>query len=98
MPSGTRLRLLVRRGLGNQFTMPTDSKERRRQPRAALARVILVRPLDSKLRPDICTTFNISKDGMYLATLAAHCFRSADVYVMSDPHPGGLLRCWSGLT
>jgi hypothetical protein len=64
--------------------MPTHLTERRRQPRTNLSRVVFIRPLDSRLRPDSCTTFNVSQDGLYLATSAGHYPFGVYVYVTSD--------------
>jgi hypothetical protein len=64
--------------------MPTDPTERRRQPRTNLSQVALIRPLDSRLPPDSCTTFNVSQDGLYLATVAGHYAPGVNVYVTSD--------------
>jgi hypothetical protein len=72
--------------------MPTESTERRRQPRTNLSEVAFIRPFDSRLRPDSCTTFNVSQDGLYLATLADHYAPGVKVYVTSDFHPGSLVH------
>jgi hypothetical protein len=68
--------------------MPTESTERRRQPRTNLSEVIFIRPSDSRLPPDSCTTFNTSQDGLYLATLADHYAPGVNVYVTSDFQSG----------
>jgi hypothetical protein len=68
--------------------MPTESLERRRQPRINLSQVVRIRPVDSRLPPDSCTTFNVSQDGLYLATSAGHYAPGANVYVTSDFQPG----------
>jgi hypothetical protein len=68
--------------------MPTESTERRRQPRTNLSQVVFIRLLDSRLPPDSCTTFNVSKDGLYLATLAGHYAPGMTIYVTSDFQPG----------
>jgi|SRR5450631_1304879 PilZ domain len=67
--------------------MPTESTERRRQPRTNLSEVIFIRPSDSRLPPDSCTTVNISQDGLYLATLADHYAPGVNVYVTGDFRP-----------
>jgi len=68
--------------------MPTESTERRRQPRTNLSEVIFIRTSDSRLPPDSCTTVNISQDGLYLATLADHYAPGVKVYVTSDFQSG----------
>jgi hypothetical protein len=40
------------------------------------------------LPPDSCTTFNVSQDGLHLATLAGHYVPGAKVYVITDFQPG----------
>jgi hypothetical protein len=67
--------------------MRIETTERRRQPRTTLSQVILIRPLDSRLPPDSCTTFNVSQDGLYLATSAGHYAPGMNVYVTSDFRP-----------
>jgi hypothetical protein len=64
--------------------MPTDPTERRRQPRTNLSQVVFIRPVDSRLPPDSCTTFNVSQNGLYLATVAGHYEPGVNVYVTSD--------------
>jgi hypothetical protein len=68
--------------------MPTESMERRRQPRIKLAQVVRIRPFDPSLPPEYCTTFNVSQDGLYLATSAGHYAPGMNVYVTSDFQPG----------
>jgi hypothetical protein len=62
--------------------------ERRRQPRTNLSQVVFIRPLDSRLPPDFCTTFNVSRDGVYLATSAGHYAPGVNIYLTSDFQPG----------
>jgi hypothetical protein len=68
--------------------MPTEPTERRRQPRANLSQVVFIRPVDSRLHPDSCTTFNVSQDGVYLATSAGHYAPGVSVYLTSNFQPG----------
>jgi hypothetical protein len=72
----------------NYSDMPTVSTERRRQPRTNLSQVVFIRPIDSRLRPDICTTFNVSQDGVYLSTSSSHYLPGVRVYLTSDFQPG----------
>jgi hypothetical protein len=67
--------------------MPTESTERRRQPRTNLVQIVRIRRLDSRLPPDSCTTLNVSQDGLYIATLASHYAPGMNVYVTSDFRP-----------
>jgi len=68
--------------------MPTETTERRRQPRTNLSQVVSIRPAHSRLPPDVCTTLNVSQDGVYLATLAGHYAPGATVYLTSDFQSG----------
>jgi len=72
------------RACGNDSVMPTESTERRRQPRANLSQVLRIRPFDSNLLPEDCTTLDVSHDGLYFATSKGHYARGVYVYVMSD--------------
>jgi hypothetical protein len=71
--------------------MPAEIKERRRQPRTNLSQVVFIRPLDSRLAPDSCTTLNSSQDGIYLATTAEQYAPGMNAYVTSDFRPGSPL-------
>jgi hypothetical protein len=68
--------------------MPTETKERRREPRTNLSQVVFIRPIDSRLPPDLCSTLNVSQGGVYLATLAGHYAPGMGVYLTSDFQPG----------
>jgi hypothetical protein len=72
--------------------MPPEFIERRRQPRTNLSHVVLIRPLDSRLPPDSCTTFNVSQEGLYLATSAGKYAPGMNVYVASDFQAGNPLN------
>jgi hypothetical protein len=64
--------------------MQAESTERRRKPRTNLSHAVLVRPLDSRLPPDSCTTVNVSQDGLYLATSAGRYAPGVSVYVTAN--------------
>jgi hypothetical protein len=81
-------RLFHGQARGNYSAMPTEPTERRRQPRTNLSQVVFIRPVDSRLHPDSCTTFNVSQGGVYLATLAGHYAPGVSVYLTSDFQPG----------
>ncbi len=72
------------RAFANDSTMPTESTERRREPRTKLSQVVRIRPFDSNLLPEDCTTLDVSHDGLYFATSKGHYARGVYVYVMSD--------------
>ena len=72
--------------------MPTETPERRGQPRINLSQVVRIRPFDPSLPPEYCTTFNVSQDGLYLATSAGHYVPGLNVYVTSDFQPGSPMK------
>jgi hypothetical protein len=76
------------RGTDSSSTMPTEFTERRRQPRTKLSEAVFIRPSDSRLPPDSCTTFNVSQDGLYLATSADYYAPGVNVCVTSDFQSG----------
>jgi hypothetical protein len=72
--------------------MPIETTERRRQPRTNLSEVLFIRASDSRLAPDSCTSLNVSKDGLYLATLAGNYAPGLKVCVTSEFHVGTQLN------
>ena len=68
--------------------MPTESSERRRAPRTNVKQVVRIRPFDPQLPPEYCTTFNVSRDGLYLETSGGHYALGMNVYVTRDFQPG----------
>jgi hypothetical protein len=66
----------------------TEPPERRRQPRINLSQMVRIRPFDPSLPSEYCTTFNVSQDGLYLATPAGHYVPGMNVYVTGDFQPG----------
>ena len=72
------------RAFANDSGMPTESTERRREPRTKLSQAVRIRPFDSNLLPEDCRTLNVSHDGLYFATSKSHYARGLYVYVMSD--------------
>lgn len=69
-------------GMGSFVT--TENPERRHHSRTKLSEVVHIRPIDSRLPPDSCKTFNVSSEGLYLATSADQYIPGANVYVTSD--------------
>ncbi len=47
-----------------------------------------IRPFDPQLPPEYCTTVNLSPDGLYFTTTAAHYAVGTNVYVTGDFQPG----------
>jgi len=68
--------------------MTERSDERRRSPRTDLKQVVRIRPFDPQLPPEYCTTMNLSPDGLYFTTPAAHYAVGTNVYVTGDFQPG----------
>jgi len=68
--------------------MVERSEERRRSPRTELKQVVRIRPFDPQLPPEYCTTLNLSPDGVYFTTAAAHYAIGTNVYVTGDFQPG----------
>ena len=52
--------------------MPIETAERRRKSRVRLAQSVRVRPTDSPDPVDICSTLNVSPNGLYFATSLEH--------------------------
>jgi hypothetical protein len=53
--------------------------------------MVRIRPFDSSLPSESCTTFNVSQDAMYLATSSGHYVPGMNVYVSSDSLPDSLM-------
>lgn len=68
--------------------MANSSEERRHSPRTDLKQVVRIRPFDPQLPPEYCTTMNLSPDGLYFTTAAAHYTVGTNVYVTGDFQPG----------
>jgi hypothetical protein len=68
--------------------MDDANSERRRSPRTELRQTVRIRPFDPQLPPEYCTTVNLSPDGLYFTTTAAHYAVGTNVYVTGDFQPG----------
>jgi hypothetical protein len=64
--------------------MPSLFIEHRRSSRTGLAQSVRIRPADSDLPVEYCTTFNVSWAGVYLKTLASHYVLGMTLYLTSD--------------
>jgi len=73
---------------GMSFPMPGENKEQRSSQRTVLQQVIRIRPFNPELPPEYCTTVNLSPDGLYFTTTAAHYAIGTNVYVTGDFQPG----------
>jgi hypothetical protein len=71
--------------------MESAISNRRSAPRAKISLPIRVRCFDSKYPGDICTSLNMSRDGLYFLTSAGHYlehyFRNVKVHVMRNFRP-----------
>jgi hypothetical protein len=72
--------------------LPTDSTERRRQPRTNLSQIVRIRRFDPSWPPEYCTTSNVSQDGLYFASSEGHYALGINVYVTSDFRPNSLIN------
>jgi hypothetical protein len=72
--------------------MPTESTERRRQPRTNLSQVVRIRRFDPSWPPEYCTTLNVSRDGLYFAASEGHYAPGINVYVTSDFRPNSSIN------
>ena len=68
--------------------MAERNEERRHSSRTDLKQVVRIRPFDPQLPPEYCTTLNLSADGLYFTTAAAHYSVGTNVYVTGDFQPG----------
>jgi hypothetical protein len=57
-----------------------------------LSQAVRIRPFDSNLPPEYCTTLNVSEDGLYFPTQAGHYVLGMSVYVTTDFQPDSALH------
>jgi hypothetical protein len=69
--------------------MPLEFIERRLSPRTGLSLLTRIRPVDSELPAEYCTSSNVSHTGVYFKTASAHYLLGMEVYVTSDFVVGG---------
>lgn len=53
--------------------MPTAAKECRLTPRESLSEPVRIRPCDPQFPEEICTTLNVSRNGLYFVT-SSECY------------------------
>jgi DNA-binding NarL/FixJ family response regulator len=80
--------LYTGRAHGENSSVPSKPRERRRRARSNLSQGVHIRPFDPTLPAEHCTSVNASKDGMYCVTSSKHYAQDMNVYVMSDYEPG----------
>ena len=61
--------------------MLTAAKESRATPRENLSEPVLVRPCEPEYPDEICTTLNVSRNGLYFMTTAEHYYIGMNVIV-----------------
>ena len=67
--------------------LETAKQERRKAPRVKLPRRVRVRPFDSRLSEEVCTTANVSRNGFYIETSAEHYYTGMNVSVVRNFQP-----------
>jgi hypothetical protein len=67
--------------------MLTAAKECRLTPRETLSEPVLIRPCDPVYPEEICTTANVSRNGLYFVTPSKHYAVGMNVVVMLNFGP-----------
>ena len=72
--------------------LETVNQDRRSAPRVKLSQTIRVRPFDLRLSEEVCTTANISRTGLYIATSFQHYYAGMNVSVARNFQPNDSVR------
>jgi hypothetical protein len=64
--------------------MPAEVIERRQSPRTGLIQLMRVRSVESGYPADLCTSFNVSRTGIYFGTSSTHYLVGTRLYVTRD--------------
>jgi|SRR5665213_1633050 len=72
--------------------MELKSKNARRTPRAQLRQPLRIRPFDSHCPPEICTTVNLARHGIYFETSVGHYFVGMGIAVIRNFAPEDPIR------
>jgi hypothetical protein len=67
--------------------MQIDKNERRQAQREDLSELVLICPCDPECPEEVCTTLNISRNGLYFTTTTGHYFPGMNVIVTPNFHP-----------
>jgi hypothetical protein len=67
--------------------MHTVIKEQRQAPRENLSEAVLICPCDPEFPEEVCTTLNVSRNGLYFATSSGHYFPGMNVIVTLNYRP-----------
>jgi len=70
------------------ISMQIAIKERRQAQRENLSEPILICPCDPEYPEEVCTTLNVSRNGLYFATTTEHYFPGMNVIVTLNFHSG----------
>jgi PilZ domain-containing protein len=74
-------------------SMQTTSQDRRKEPRIRLSWPTRVCPLDSQYSEEVCTTENVSKNGLYFKTSFGHYYAGMNVSVARNFQPTDPIHC-----
>jgi len=66
--------------------MPIAIKECRQAQRENLSEPVLICPCDPEYPEEVCTTLNVSRNGLYFATTSEHYFPGMNVIVTPNFH------------
>ena len=61
--------------------MPIAINERRQAQREDLSEPVLICPCDPEYAEEVCTTLNVSRNGLYFATTTGHYYPGMNVIV-----------------
>jgi len=67
--------------------MRNATTERRRAPRENVSESVLICPCDPECPEEVCTTLNVSPNGLYFTTTTEHYFPGMNVIVTPDFRP-----------
>jgi PilZ domain len=70
------------------ISMQIAIKERRQAQRENLSEPVLICPCDPEYPEEVCTTLNVSRNGLYFATTTEHYFPGMNVIVTLNFHSG----------
>jgi hypothetical protein len=60
----------------------------RREPRISVSQPIRVRPLNSRYPEEVCSSLDVSRNGLYVESASGHYYTGMEVYVTRDAQPG----------
>jgi hypothetical protein len=67
--------------------MQIDMTERRQAQREDLSEPVLICPCDPECPEEVCTTLNVSRNGLYFTTATGHYFPGMNVIVTPNFRP-----------